>query len=152
MYIYIYIYISPNLWYKRRADLQICCPKELESVFTEVLIPNKQSYILRAIYKYSSIKHFKFNNEYMEEVLRVITYENKNGIQSGDFSLNMLKHAKSLVVSRFLENLLSHHFMPKITLPTRKTEKTATPIDNILINNISLNCISGNITTSISGY
>ena len=42
--------------------------------------------------------------------------------------------------------------MPQITLPTRITEKTATLIDNILINNNVLNCISGNITTSISDH
>ena len=40
--------------------------------------------------------------------------------------------------------------MPQITLPTRITEKTATLIDHILISNNVLNCISGNITTSIS--
>ena len=40
--------------------------------------------------------------------------------------------------------------MPQITLPKRITEKTATLIDHILINNIVLHCISGNITASIS--
>ena len=40
--------------------------------------------------------------------------------------------------------------MPQITLPTRITEKTATLIDHILISSNVLNCISGNITTSIS--
>ena len=37
IYIYIYIFISQNLWYKRRTDLQICYPKELESVFIEII-------------------------------------------------------------------------------------------------------------------
>ena len=98
------------------------------------------------------MKHFKFNNEYMEELLRVITHENKNCILTGDFNINLLKHAKSPGVSKFLENLLSHNFMPQITLPTRITERTATLIDNILINSNVLNCISGNITTSISNH
>ena len=40
----------------------------------------------------------------------------------------------------------------QITLPTRITEKMATFIDNILINSNALNCISGNITTSISDH
>ena len=98
------------------------------------------------------MKHFKFNNDYMEELLRVITHENENCILTGDFNLNLLKHAKSPGVSKFLENLLSHNFMPQITLPTRITEKTATFIDNILINNNALNCVSGNITTSTSDH
>ena len=42
--------------------------------------------------------------------------------------------------------------MPRITLPTSITEKTATFIDNILINSNALNCIFGNITTSTSDY
>ena len=42
--------------------------------------------------------------------------------------------------------------MPRITLPTRIAEKTATLIDNILINNNALKCICGNITTSISDH
>ena len=146
------IYISQDLLYKHRNDLQICVPKELESVFIEVIIPNEQSCLLGTMYKHPSMKHFKFNNEYMEELLRVTTHENKNCILTGDFNLNLLKHAKSPGVSKFLENLLSHNFMPQITLPTRITEKTATLIDNILINNNVLNCISGNITTSISDH
>ena len=42
--------------------------------------------------------------------------------------------------------------MPQTTLPTRITEKTITLIDNILINNNVLNCISGNRTISISDH
>ena len=104
------IHISQKLSHKRRTDLQICCSKELESVFIEVMIPNKQSYILGTIYKHPSMKHFEFNNEYMEELLRVITHENKNCILTGDFNLKLLKPAKSPGVSKFLENLLSHNF------------------------------------------
>lgn len=44
----------------------------------------------------------------MEELLRVITHEIKNCILTGDFNLNLLKHANLPGVSRFLENLLSH--------------------------------------------
>ena len=47
---------------------------------------------------------------------------------------------------------MPHNFMPQTTLPTRITEKTVTLIDNILINNNVLNCISGNRTTSISDH
>ena len=89
----------------------MCCPKELESVLIEVMIPNKQSCILGTIYKHPSMKHFKFNNEHIEELLRVITHENKNCSLTDDFNLNLLKHAKSPGVSKFLENLLSPNFM-----------------------------------------
>ena len=66
-----------------------------------------------------------------------------NCILTGDFNVNLLKHVKSLGGSKFLENFLSHNFMSQIKI-------IATVIDNILINNNILNCISGNMTTSIS--
>ena len=43
------IYISQSLSYKPRKDLQIYCPKELESTFIELLIPNRQSHLIRVV-------------------------------------------------------------------------------------------------------
>ena len=51
-----------------------------------------------------SMKHFKFNNEYMEELLRVITHENKNCILTGDININLLKHAKSWQLSLIISS------------------------------------------------
>ena len=89
------------------------------------------------------MKKFKFDNEYMEELLRVITHENKNCILTSDFNLILLKHAKSPRVSKFLENLLSYNFMAQITLPTRMAEKTVTLTDNTLIKNNVVHCFPG---------
>ena len=47
------------------------------------------------------MKHFKFNNKYVEELLRVITHENKNCILTGDVNLNLLKHEQSPGVNNF---------------------------------------------------
>ena len=49
------IYISQNLSYKPRNNLY--CPKELESTFIEVLIPNKKSHLIGVVYKHLSMKH-----------------------------------------------------------------------------------------------
>ena len=95
------------------------------------------------------MKPFKFDNEYMEELLRAITL--KQTMYSNWKYLNLLKQ-KSPGLSTFLEHLLSYNFMPQIALPTRMTEETATLTDNIIINNNVLNCIYGNITTSISDH
>ena len=102
-----------------------------------------------AINEHPSMKHRKFNNKYMEELLRIITHENKNCILTGEFNLNLLKHSRSPGVSKFLEIPLSYNFMPQITLSTRIAEKMATLIDDILIKNNVLNYISGSITLSI---
>ena len=42
--------------------------------------------------------------------------------------------------------------MPQITLRTRVAQKSATLIDNILINHFEYKCISGNITSFISDH
>ena len=42
--------------------------------------------------------------------------------------------------------------MPQITLPARVTGRTATRIDNILINSYKNKCTSGSITTSVSDH
>ena len=54
------------------------------------------------------------------------------------------------VINSFLEILLSHNFMPQITLLTRVTGTTATLIDNMLINSYENKCTSGNITASVT--
>ena len=46
------IYISQSLSYESRKYLQIYCPKELESTFIELLIPNRQSHLIGVVYKH----------------------------------------------------------------------------------------------------
>ena len=139
------IYISQSLSYKPRKDLQIYCPKELESTFIELLIPNRQSHLIGVVYKHPSMKHDKFNNDFMNALLEKLTSENKPSIITGDFNLNLIKYMQNTGVNQFLENILSNNFIPQITLPTRITEKTATLIDNIFTNSYkhNSNCLSG---------
>ena len=117
------IYISQSLSYKPRKNLQIYFPKELESIFIELLIPNKQSHLTGVIYKHPSIKHDKFNNDFMNALLEKLTSENKPSIITGDFDLNLIKYMQNTGVNQFLENILSNNFIPQITLPTRIIEK-----------------------------
>ena len=99
------------------------------------------------------MKHYKFNNDFMNTLLEKLTSENKP-IITGDFNLNLIKYMQNTGVNQFLENILSNNFIPQITLPTRITEKTATLIDNIFTNSYkhNSNCLSGNITPYISDH
>ena len=89
------IYISQSLSYKPRKDLQIYCPKELESTFIELLIPNRQSHVIGVVYKHPSMKHYKFNNDFMNTLLQKLTSENKPSIITGDCNLNSLNTCKT---------------------------------------------------------
>ena len=51
----VLLYISQKFSYKPRKDLQIYCPKKLESVFIELTIPNKPNFIVGAMYKHPSM-------------------------------------------------------------------------------------------------
>ena len=136
---------------KSPSDIYIYSSKDLESTFIELLIPNKQNYIIGTAYKNPAMQHFKFN-ELMKNLLAKINHKNKKSIITGDFNLNLLKYTQRRGIHEFLECLLYKNFLPQITLPTRITQKAVSLIDNIFTNNNENKCYSGNITTSISDH
>ena len=139
------IYISQSLSYKNRKDLHIYCTKELESVFIEFLIPNKKNHLVGVIYKHPTMKHHKFNNDFMNTLFDKLTKENKPSVISGDFNLNLIKYTQNRGVNQFLGKILSNNFNPQITLPKSVTQKSASLIDNIFTNNYEHNCVSGHV-------
>ena len=103
-------------------------------MFIELTIPNKPNFIVGAMYKHPSMQHYKFNNDFLQNLLNKIQTEKKFSVLAGDFNLNLIKHSKTTGINQFLEIILSHNFMPQITLPTRVTGRTVALINNILIN------------------
>ena len=56
---------------------------------------------------------------------------NSDVIIGGDFNIDLLKVNDKPIVSEYLDMVISHGFFPKITLPTRLSERsgTLTPSD-----------------------
>ena len=71
------MFISQTLQYKVRKDLQIYCPKGLESAFPALLFPNKPSFVIGTIYKHPTMQNYKFNIDFMENLLNKIKQESK---------------------------------------------------------------------------
>ena len=69
-----------------------------------------------------------------------------------DFNIDLLKYNTHQEIGRFYDHLSSFGFAPHILQPTRVTSTSATLIDNIFINNISLSSTGGNITASVSDH
>ena len=67
-----HLYISQTFYYKPRKALQVYCPKELESVFIAVFIPNKPNFTVGAMYEHPSMQHYKFNNDSFQNLLNEI--------------------------------------------------------------------------------
>ena len=146
------LYISNKIPYKLQNDLNVYCPKQLESVFIELLLSNKPSQIIGTIYKHSSMNVSIFTNNHLKDILNVIHYENKSTLLTGDFNVNLINYDKKRGTYNFLELLFNYNFTPQITLPTRVNDKSATLICNIFVNNPFFKYLSGNITTSIPDH
>ena len=99
------MYMSNDIAYVLRNDLQIYSPKKLESIFIKTLIPNKPSLILGTIYKHPSMKPYKFNNEFLEPLLSKIKAEGKETFLAGDFNFNLIKYNQNKGTAEFLQHL-----------------------------------------------
>ena len=58
------------------------------------------------------MKHYKFNNDYMNTLLEKLTSENKTSIITGDFNLNLIKYMQNTGVNQLLQNILSKNVIP----------------------------------------
>ena len=86
------------------------------------------------------MQRYKFNNDFLENILNNIKTEKKFSILTGDFNLNLIKYFKTIGSNQFLEIILSHSFMPQITLSYRVSGGTAMLIENILVNSYEKKC------------
>ena len=108
-------------------------------MFIILTISNKPNLIAGTAYKHPSMQRYKFNSDFLENILNNIKTE-KSSIVTGDFNLNLIKYFKTTGSNQFLEIILSQSFMPQITLSYRVTSRTAMLIDNILVNSYEKKC------------
>ena len=64
--------------------------------------------------------------------METVTLSNAECVIAGDFNIDLLKTDEKPLFDDFLHSILSHSFLPKITLPTRFGNSCATLIDNVL--------------------
>ena len=76
-------------------------------MFIELTIPNKPNFIVGAMYKHPSMQHYKFNNDFLQNLLIKIQTEKKFGVLAGGFNLNLIKYQKTTGTNQFLEKILS---------------------------------------------
>ena len=89
----VMLYISNCFAFKPRLDLDACLylPRLLESVFVEIVLPNKPNIIIGVIYRHPCMSLKSFNSEYLKPFLHQLSSENKHLILLGDFNVNLLK-------------------------------------------------------------
>ena len=70
----------------------------------------------------------------------------------GDFNADLLKIDTNDDTNYFYNIMKSQCFRPLVLQPTRVTSSSATLIDNIFLNDMSINSLERNITSSISDH
>ena len=117
--------------------------------FIEIYIEEGQkskSVILGNIYRppRQSLENINtFINEY--EIICHQFRQMKHVVLTGDFNIDLMKFKDNNSINSFLETLMSNGYIPKITLPTRLTNRKGTLIDNFFIK------ISDDFSSTTSG-
>ena len=124
-------YISQDLTYKNRSDLNISEVKQLESTFIEVVNETRMNSIVGCTYKHPNMPITEFISDFLEALLTKISLEKKEVILLGDYNINLLNYESDKNTSKFLELMLSFSLIPRIMNPTRITPRSQTLIDNI---------------------
>ena len=145
-------YIKSNLDYIVREDLQCNLPSHYESMFIEIIFPNKKNLIVGCIYRHptSSISIEDFCKLQLDPILQKISLEKKQCVLMGDFNVDLLKVEINNDCNLFYNKLSSYFYSPFILQPTRLQSKSL--IDNIFFNSLEYQSNSGNLLIEISDH
>ena len=148
----IYIANKHNSIPRKGLDKIVYKTYVLESVFVEILIPNKKNILLGCIYRHPSMDVKDFNENYLCPLMEKLN-DKKHTFLLGDFNVDLMNTDSDEHTSTYLDTFSSNLYVPHIIHPTRITPHSKTLIDNIFSNvpNFSQG-ISGNLTISISDH
>ena len=125
-----------------------------ESTWVEIKNKKSRNILCGVVYRHpneEATKHKAFL-EYLDSVLSKTLKENKEIYIAGDFNIDLLKIESNVKYKDFYDLMSSFGLIPKIIQPTRITKKTATIIDDIFTNNLTVNTTSGNLLTDFSDH
>ena len=142
------IYLQDCLQYKLIQNCTISNPEAIESLFIEILHPHGKNIIVGTIYR-PPYQNFSVFIEELNNILSIISKDNKNCYLMGDFNLDLLNYEHHTKTQDFLEHRM---VIPLITRPTRVTAYSAMLIDNIFTNCFSHNILSGNILNDFTDH
>ena len=126
------LYISTDLNYKIRNDLNLPTHSDYESIVIELEL-NTKNKIISVIYRPPDAPAYPFINN-LSSAINLINKERKPAFICGDFNFDLLKVSSHGATNEFLNTFYTGAFYPLITKPTRVTTKSSTLIDNIFTN------------------
>ena len=149
------IYVKQTIKYKIRGDLNLT-DHESEAVFIELdrdTSSLEQHILVGVIYRPPGTDVNQFN-DITSDILERERQERKLCYLLGDYNIDLLKHGSHKPNSEFLDMLYGNSFYNLINRPTRNTQTSATLIDNIFTNDMSIKDekLSGVLTTAITDH
>ena len=126
--------------------------EDFESLVIKVFLDDKKFKIIVNLYRIpnSSIEIFL---EWLNNLLVDLNSLNADEIiLCGDLNINFIRYNDHGLTNEFLNSIISHSFLPLITLPSRITQTSANLLDNIFTNKLSDFYQSGLIYSSISDH
>jgi hypothetical protein len=141
---------------KHKPISDLCtCNDEIESAFIELLPCNFEDntpIVIGVVYRPPNTDIPMFI-EQMTNIINHNNVENKRCYIMGDFNINLLNCSSHTSTADFVDNMFAHLYVPLINRPTRLCRSSATLIDNIFTNNISVSYAkSGILRTDISDH
>ena len=116
--------------------------------------PHSQKYLLCNVYRKPGESVDEMNAFIAEfsTLLQRVKNLNKLSYICGDYNIDLLKVKINHRFGEFFDNIISSGFFPKITLPTRFSDHSATLIDNVFSTNIEEKEVSGILLNHISDH
>ena len=128
---------------------------ECENLFVKIThrSQNTKKYIIGNVYRVpnETVHDLQIFNDEFAETLEILQSKRLQIYLCGDYTIDLLKIYQKNQYNLFFENLIAAGFQPKISLPTRLTDHSATLIDNIFCNRIDNN-ESGILINHISDH
>ena len=146
-------FIRKGLKYTVRYDLSFddSMQDRFDGLFIEIDTLRK-NIVLLVIYRTPRFNSVHEMTHQIVEKINIIKNENKDIIIAGDMNIDLLRYSNNNETTEFLDQMLYNTLLPKITLPTRVTETTATLIDHIFTNINNDKCLAGTLLTDISDH
>ena len=115
------------------------------------IVPQGKNTIVGYVYRPPNQNTALFLEKF-NDILTIITKDNKHCYVMGDFNLDLLQYNHHVPTREFIDSLFSHAFSPLISSPTRLTSYSATLIDNIFTNSLWQNVFKGIVLNDLSDH
>ena len=145
------IYLQNDIEYKILKECKFSDSEVIESIFVEIIVPQGKNIIVGCVYRPPNQNTALFLEKF-NDILTIITTDNKHCYVMGDFNLDLLQYNHHVPTQEFIDSLFSHAFFPLISNPTRLTSYSATLIDNIFTNNLSQHVFNGIVLNDLSDH